>query len=585
MEKKDTFFKDLISFGRENPLLILLMIFFLLFSLYFRWIFLNIRTLEYDELYTVANFVPLTFSKIFTEVATPNNHMLHTFFVKLFHQPSAGYSLLYIRLCAAISGLLTILLFLPFRKNFHNLYAAFFAMFLFTLNGAHIHYSQTARGYTLLTFFLLLTIFSLWGYDKNLEEKDEKRRRKNTILYALLYFFSACMTSVSISIGVLFAFAASFSFLIFYIPWKKLRQGFSLAIKKYFPLCLTFTASSIFILSYFLPNLAQFTKGKNDFGMSINSIERFVNFFYDTFFENDLFYPLCLALCGLCFPGKQRKKIFFLLFAGFLVLFITLLTTFGPPRVYLPLLAFLLPAAGMGAGEIFSFLLEKGKCKAAEKKTDIKLLSILLFFLLLLPAYFSGEYIQKQLTPYDMGRLYNQLDTPQYSYIMPVFSPTDSVVLRALHEREAARNLLKKLSQSSAFLFTGGLHSLSYMERNKEITSSMPLPDITTPVDMLFLGRKFLPCVKMRKVEKPYRKNEVIFLSVFLIEEKYIPEVKMFGKLQCFHLLNYLQTIDDPAHLAGLFAAKAREVPLSPEEMLALEEKTQGRIRFRLLQK
>lgn len=579
--KKD-YLNDIVSFIRENPLLFFTGCFFLFLSIYFRWYALNIRALEYDEIYTVSNFVPLSFSRIFTEVATPNNHMLHTFFVKLFHCPDSAYFTMSVRLCAAIAGTLTVFLFLPFRQCFKNIYTLLFAMFLFAFNGAHIHYSQTARGYTLLTFFLLLTLFSLWAYQKNMEEKGE---RKKSYFFAFLYFISVCSSSVSISIGVLFAFSISFAFLLFHIPRKIFTKEYSIILKKYLPLFLAFTAAGIFILAYYLPNMTQFAKGGKDFGMSINSLKELWQFFYNTFYENDLFYPLLLACAGLFFPGKQRKMLLFLLSASFLMILITLLTSFGPPRVYLPLLAFLLPSGGMGAGEIFSFLQEKGKKYFEEQKGNTKLLSFLLFFLLLLPAYFSGDHVQEKLTPYDMNLLYNTLDFQEYSHVMPVFTPTDSVSLKALFDKEAAGKILNRLPHFSALLFTGGIKNIICTKKEDKSSSFMLLPEITTPFAHLTFRRKKLPCIGVRNVEKPYRKNEIIFLSVFLMDKNDVPEIKILEEYKCFHLLNFLQTLDDAPKLAGLFAAKAEEVPFSPEEMLALEERTQGRIRFRILQK
>ncbi|MBR2365019.1 MAG: phospholipid carrier-dependent glycosyltransferase, partial [Lentisphaeria bacterium] len=211
MDKRESFIKSFSGAFKENKLLFLIFFLLLAYSLFLRLFPLNIRTLEYDEIYTVINFVPLSFPKIFTDVATPNNHMLHTFFVKLFYAPNTDFFQLSIRLCCALAGTFTLLLFLPFRKYFQTLYGILFAILLFAFNGAHIHYSQTARGYSLLTFFLLLTIFSLWKYEK---KRKENAPAKSLIFYAALYFLSACAASVSVSSGVIFAFAVTFSFLL-----------------------------------------------------------------------------------------------------------------------------------------------------------------------------------------------------------------------------------------------------------------------------------------------------------------------------------------------------------------------------------
>ena len=84
MDKKESFIKSFSGPFRENALLFIPFFLLLAYSFFLRLYPLNIRTLEYDEIYTVSNFAPLSFRMIFTDVATPNNHMLHTLLIKLF---------------------------------------------------------------------------------------------------------------------------------------------------------------------------------------------------------------------------------------------------------------------------------------------------------------------------------------------------------------------------------------------------------------------------------------------------------------------------------------------------------------------
>ena len=586
MDKKESFAKSFSGSFRENGLLLIPFFLLLAYSFFLRLYPLNIRTLEYDEIYTVSNFVPLSFRMIFTDVTTPNNHMLHTFLVKLFCMNNSDFFTLSIRLCCALAGTFTLFLFILFRKYFQNLYGILFAILLFAFNGAHIHYSQTARGYSLLTFFLLLTVFSLWGYEK---KRKENGTAKSLSFYALLYFLSACGASVSVSSGVIFAFAVSFSFLLFYFPFKTWKKEWkSLQFLFY-----AFTATAVFILSYFLPNASKFAKGSQDFGTKYTNLQQTGKFLYDVLYENDLCYPLLLALISIFLAKTNRKRIIFLLVSASTVIIFTLLTGTGPARVYLPLTAFLLPAAALGMENIFLFLREKyiaGSKKKGEEENIIfrntKILSFLLFLLFFFPVYYSGNATLERLTPYDMNMLYYELENnPILANTMPVFHPTDSVALNTLHERNAARKLLNRIPGSAALLFTFPPDSLPIMSRDKETTSAISFPEPLPPVQYIYAGKKFLPIIPLQQVAKPYRKNEIIFLFVFLIEERFSHYVKKIQSLHGFNHLNYLQTVDDPSHYAGLLAAKAEEVTLSPEEMALLEAETLGRVRFRMLQK
>ena len=586
MDNRESFIKKFFHSFKENKLLYILFFLLLAYSLFLRIYPLNIRTLEYDEIYTISNFVPLSFRMIFTDVATPNNHMLHTFFVKLFYAPGSNYFTVSIRLCCALAGTLTLLLFLPFRKYFQTLYGILFAILLFAFNGAHIHYSQTARGYSLLTFFLLLTIFSLWGYEK---KRKENGTAKSLSFYAVLYFLSACATSVSVSSGVIFAFAVSLSFLLFYFPflnWKKELK--SLQILLY-----AFTATALFVLCYFLPNASKFAKGSQDFGTKYTSLPQIGNFLYEVLYENDLLYPLLLVFISIFLVKTNRKRILFLLASAFTVILFTLLTGTGPARIYLPLTAFLLPAAALGMENILLFLKEKYTDNAKKKDVeesmilrDIKILSFLLVLVFFFPVYSSGNNTLERLTPYDMNMLYYELENnPLLANTMPVFHPTDSVALRSLHEKTAARKLLNKVLNSTQLLLTFPPNSLPFMSRDRETTSAMPFPEPLPPVQNIYAGKKFLPLLPLQQVAKPYRKNEIIFLFVFLTEEPFTRFVNKIHKLQEFKYLNFLQMAVNDSFYAGLLAAKAEEVTLSPEEMALLEEETQGRVRFRMLQK
>ena len=111
--------------------------------------------LEYDEIWTLCNFAPLPLSRIFTDLALPNNHPLNTLGVKLcaslFSPPWT------IRLPALLAGIGSLLLmpliaFLWSRRRI----TAWIATLIFALCHPAFLYAQQARGYSLQLFFLML---------------------------------------------------------------------------------------------------------------------------------------------------------------------------------------------------------------------------------------------------------------------------------------------------------------------------------------------------------------------------------------------------------------------------------------------
>lgn len=112
------------------------------------------RSLEYDEIWTLQEYSTGPVKPIFTHLATPNNHPLHSLLVRgsvgVF-----GYSPFATRLPAWLAGcaLLALLPWLAWRFTGSGA-AAIAASALAAANAPLLHFSQTARGYTLQTLLL-----------------------------------------------------------------------------------------------------------------------------------------------------------------------------------------------------------------------------------------------------------------------------------------------------------------------------------------------------------------------------------------------------------------------------------------------
>ena len=54
------------------------------FGILLRQTGINVRSLEYDEIWTMTHYLDCGFFEIFSSLETPNNHPLHTLFAKYF---------------------------------------------------------------------------------------------------------------------------------------------------------------------------------------------------------------------------------------------------------------------------------------------------------------------------------------------------------------------------------------------------------------------------------------------------------------------------------------------------------------------
>ncbi len=177
------------------------------------------RFLEYDEIWTFRFYVPLPWHEIFTDLATPNNHCLNSLLIKWLYAlfPSSAVLL---RLPALAAGILTVVLVLwAVWKTVRQPGAVIMAVFWIAFQADLIHYSRTARGYSLQCFFVLAFFLLL----------TRPARVSGSWKTALLLLVCASGACLSVTSDLIFVGACGAAWLIcsaFFRPGKKSLPAF-----------------------------------------------------------------------------------------------------------------------------------------------------------------------------------------------------------------------------------------------------------------------------------------------------------------------------------------------------------------------
>ena len=135
--------------------------------------------MSHDESYTVTVFSPSLWYAI-TNYHAPNNHILHTILVH-FSTVAFGLQPWAVRLPALLAGILIIPATYILGKAIYDRYTGLLAAALVSWWPVQINYSTSARGYSLIALFALIT---LWL-------GTVVRREKNLMAWLLIVFFSA----------------------------------------------------------------------------------------------------------------------------------------------------------------------------------------------------------------------------------------------------------------------------------------------------------------------------------------------------------------------------------------------------------
>ena len=393
---------------------------------------INIRTQspEYDELWTMLHYVNVPVSKIFSDVATPNNHVLNSLCIKFFVSwiPDPVLAMRLPALLAFIA--LAAMLLCAVRSLLREDAARGAVLALVLLDGMVLHYAETARGYSLQTFFLFGVFYSLSRFSS-----AEGRRRLG---YALLWLVCAAGSCLAVSSGVV-------SVTVLTVLWGLLhvqfRSGLAKLWRDHRPLIWAGACWAVFVLAWYGGNYAQFAQGRANFGEVFTSAGRFLEYCWDILRTTGLFWPLAILIAGLVRFRKETAARAFLWVAGSVVLMLVsaLFTKGGPPRVYVPLV----PVAIFGAGMVLDEFLTRYE--------KLKKYGMVIFLFLLIAAACCSESRRLDAADPDMGVIFSQVRKLE-PHILPVYRPTDLYVIVNLFGRDAKADNVNRLTAPSMIL-------------------------------------------------------------------------------------------------------------------------------------
>lgn len=324
--------------SRSRVVWLLILFVLVLIGLLFRTVDLWNRTLEYDELWTYHFYSGLSVAELFTDLATPNNHPLHSLMVKE-SLSLLGNNALAIRLPAWLfgCGIVALSLLFAWRLTRGSPLAMAGLCVVLTYDPFLIHYSQTARGYSMQTFMILLFVYALYAQSGHL------RDRKRSFWYAILALIGGVGACVSVASGLIFVCAFGFAYLISFLNFRKPV----LELRRRQPL---FVAGVLFFLfAVFWYGSAYWKlRAAQQFGNSVDPGVAWVEFVFGTITGLHLWVLLVLSVAGL-FCWKQsriRRGVSGMILWGTLFVFLSaLFTKAGPVRIYQPLIPLLALAA------------------------------------------------------------------------------------------------------------------------------------------------------------------------------------------------------------------------------------------------
>ncbi len=295
--------------------------------------------LEYDEIWTFQHYASGSLHKIFTDLATPNNHPLNSLLIKwcacFFSSPTVV-----LRLSAFLAGIVTICLSgVLANVLFRSRMAVPVAMTFASFNAGLILYSNTGRGYSLQVMLILLYAICVLLYALS-------RRR----WYLSGIFLTGICSILTLPTSVLWLFPISLA----HCAYEVKRNG--TAWKKYLPEGVAYLLTGGAVLFWLLYNYSAWKAGQS-FGQSVESLSFFLDFMGKTLYRCGGVCLLLAALLGLGFAIWRKKHRFLLISLWWIVLFplvAALFTKTGPPRVYLASVPFLASAAGFGLAHLLA---------------------------------------------------------------------------------------------------------------------------------------------------------------------------------------------------------------------------------------
>ena len=519
-------------------------------------------SLEYDEIWTFTHYVPEECLKIFTDLATPNNHPLHSMLAKI-SVGIFGNELWALRLPALLAGCgLIPLLWYTVHKLKPSPEAGVIAIVWGAFHGYSLYYSQAARGYSLQMFFVLATFLGMWLLYKNPQSK------KTTLLLVC----SAICCCLTITSGLIYVCALAGAFTLCFLLQKEENKVLLLR-KKYILFPVAGLCFILFAALWYGLNFKTIQQGQQ-FGTTLNSFLVFCTFVHQTFKDIFLYPLLAITIAGTCIKNQYRRfAVFALLFTG-LILLSAFATKAGPPRVYLGLYPILTVTAAL----TLSALIDE-YCK----KPQIR---IILYLLCVLPQALTWQKEWNRVIPPDWGTISSQLRKEIPSDILIAYTPPDTFPVR-FNDQNAVKDYQLRIQQDNiSGILSVNSSELTGYNKSTERTECIGAK-LLTPVQKQISGSTvpvyFFPLEPVTENSKTYRQPLLLVIwNVPKNEFKTIFNASVNKKDANWILLNlwFVEYKDVINHVYGLDDAQ-----YDAEHYLEITRRSNGLFRFYLFKK
>lgn len=301
---------------------------------------------EYDELWTVQHYLNLPAAEVVSDVATPNNHVLNTLGIKLFSGIIPNRNLA-MRMTSLLGfcGLCVVLL-LAVTRFLKTDAARGIVLAAVLLDGMILHYAETARGYSLQTFFVFGLFLSLL--------RIHPGERGRPWLDAFLWLVCALGSCLSVAFGAVHVAVLTGLWALLYLPF---RGGVKRIWDEWKYLVPAGACCLVFVLAWYGGNYARFAQGQAEFGETFRSLPQYLRYFGGILLDTDLFAVLPFLAAGgvlLWRRGETEWKLCALTGgAVVLALLASVVTKGGPPRIFLPLFPVALFGLGIALDRLF----------------------------------------------------------------------------------------------------------------------------------------------------------------------------------------------------------------------------------------
>lgn len=365
----------------------------------------------YDEIWTVQHYTDIPVSAVFSDVSTPNNHVLNTLGIRFFLSAIPYHNHKLAMRMTALLGFCGLFLLL-FRASFlllKNDAARGGVLAVVLLNGMLLHYAETARGYSLQSFFVFGLFFALLCF--------QSRPPENRLFNAVMWLLCAVGACLSVSSGVLYVAVLTGLWGLLYVPF---RAGFKKIWRDYCFLILAGALWTVFVLAWYGGNYSSFAAGRV-FGEAIHTPARFLSYCWTAAWETGLIWVLpLLAAGGIVLRGKPQWRICALAGGATVLMFLSaLVTKGGPSRIYLALLAPAVFAVGAAADEL---LTENEKLRRIGLWILLALMAVCIFF---------SERMRMRSADPDMAVIFQEI-VKLDPHVFVSYKSTDLYVVRML---------------------------------------------------------------------------------------------------------------------------------------------------------